>query len=132
MVCLAPRAPGDSVRPRRPPGASARPLNFTVRFRMRQASAFLLAALVALGSSSLPAQTKTTVLIHITSGTCVVADVQVSCREVGAKLRELGIPTDADIQFSPDTYVTYDVIRAMMDSLQHAGFKVDKVGFITK
>ena len=33
MVCLAPRAPGDSVRPRRLSGASVRPLNFTVRGR---------------------------------------------------------------------------------------------------
>jgi uncharacterized membrane protein len=31
VVCLAPRAPGDSVRPRRLSGAIARPLNFTVR-----------------------------------------------------------------------------------------------------
>ena len=31
MVCLAPRAPGDSVRPRRPAGVVVRPLNFTVR-----------------------------------------------------------------------------------------------------
>ncbi len=31
MVCLAPRAPGDSVRPRRLPGVVVRPLNFTVR-----------------------------------------------------------------------------------------------------
>ena len=31
MACLAPRAPGDSVRPRRLAGVVARPLNFTVR-----------------------------------------------------------------------------------------------------
>ncbi len=31
MVCLAPRAPGDSVRPRRSSGVVVRPLNFTVR-----------------------------------------------------------------------------------------------------
>ena len=31
MVCLAPRALGDSVRPRRPADVVARPLNFTVR-----------------------------------------------------------------------------------------------------
>ena len=31
MVCLAPRALEDSVRPRRLAGASVRPLNFTVR-----------------------------------------------------------------------------------------------------
>jgi len=33
VVCLAPRAPGGSVRPRRVAGVSARPLNFTVRRR---------------------------------------------------------------------------------------------------
>jgi hypothetical protein len=31
VICLAPRAPGDSVRPRRLGGVGARPLNFTVR-----------------------------------------------------------------------------------------------------
>jgi len=35
VVCLAPRAPGDSVRPRRLSGVVVRPLNFTVRRRMR-------------------------------------------------------------------------------------------------
>ena len=33
MICLAPRAPGDSVRPRRLSGVVVRPLNFTVRCR---------------------------------------------------------------------------------------------------
>jgi biopolymer transport protein ExbD len=109
-----------------------RPLNFTVRFRMHQAPTFLLAALVALGSNGVSAQTKTTVLIHFASGdTCVVADSHVPCREVGAKLRELGIPQDADLRFSPDTYVSYEAVRAMMDSIQRAGYKVEKVGFIT-
>jgi hypothetical protein len=31
VICLAPRAPGDSVRPRRLSGVIVRPLNFTVR-----------------------------------------------------------------------------------------------------
>ena len=35
MVCLAPRALGDSVRPRRLSGAVVRPLNFTVRGRSK-------------------------------------------------------------------------------------------------
>ena len=34
MVGLAPRAPGDSVRPRRSSGVVVRPLNFTVRSRL--------------------------------------------------------------------------------------------------
>jgi hypothetical protein len=33
VICLAPRAPGDSVRPPRLVGASGRPLNYTVRRR---------------------------------------------------------------------------------------------------
>jgi hypothetical protein len=35
VVCLAPRALEDSVRPRRQVGASVRPLNFTVRRSLR-------------------------------------------------------------------------------------------------
>jgi len=34
VVCLAPRAPEDSVRPRRWSGVVVRPLNFTVRRRI--------------------------------------------------------------------------------------------------
>ena len=34
MICLAPRAPGDSVRPRRLSGASARPLNFIAEIEL--------------------------------------------------------------------------------------------------
>ena len=36
MVCLAPRAPGDSVRPRRLSSVVVRPLNFTVRAHGRR------------------------------------------------------------------------------------------------
>ena len=38
MVCLAPRAPGDSVRPRRLSGVVVRPLNFTVRSHEQELS----------------------------------------------------------------------------------------------
>jgi hypothetical protein len=40
VVCLAPRAPGDSVRPRRQSGVIVRPLNFPVR-RLRKVTAML-------------------------------------------------------------------------------------------
>jgi len=36
VVCLAPQAPGDSLRPRRLAGVVVRPLNFTVRPHMRE------------------------------------------------------------------------------------------------
>ena len=35
MICLAPRALKDSVRPRRSSGVVVRPLNFTVRGRSK-------------------------------------------------------------------------------------------------
>ena len=38
MSGLAPRAPGESVRPRRSSGLVVRPLNFTVRSRYRKAA----------------------------------------------------------------------------------------------
>jgi len=38
VVCLAPRALEDSVRPRHPSGVVVRPLNFTVRTSMRMRS----------------------------------------------------------------------------------------------
>ena len=74
MICLAPRAPGDSVRPRRSSGASARPLNFTVRFRMRQALALLVTALVTLESSLLPAQTEKTYVL-VAAETCKIGNL---------------------------------------------------------
>ena len=100
---------------------------------MHWAPAFLLTVLAALGPGSGRGQTHNAVLIRMASDdTCLVADLRVSCREVGAKLRALGIPPDADIQFGIDRYRTYEAIRTMMDSLRQAGYKVDKVGFITK
>ena len=113
--------------------ASVRPLNFTARLRMHWAPAFLSTVLAALGSGSVRGQTNNAVLIRMASDDiCLVADMRVSCREVGAKLRALGIPPDADIQFGIDGYRTYEAIRTMMNSLRQAGYKLDRVGFSTK
>ena len=48
MVCLAPRAPEDSVRPRRLSGVVVRPLNFTVRRPVTVLYTLLLAYVVVL------------------------------------------------------------------------------------
>ena len=47
MICLAPRAQEDSVRPRRLAGVIARPLSFTVRSRVVRVWAFVLSWVVA-------------------------------------------------------------------------------------
>jgi hypothetical protein len=96
---------------------------------MHQAPAFLLAALVALGSNSLPAQTETGVHIRISGETCLIGNLDVPCRDVGVKLRELGTPTDADIHLSGDTRASYRATSAAIESLRRAGFKL-KMGWI--
>ena len=99
---------------------------------MRQALAFFLAVLVALASDSVGAQAKTTVRIRISAqGTCLIGSLDVSCSDVGAKLRELGTPLDADIHLSGDTHVSYQLASTAMDSLRRAGFKLN-IGLITE
>jgi Phospholipase_D-nuclease N-terminal len=48
VVCLAPRAQEDSVRPRRLSGVSARPLNFTVRSHRVKTAVILGGVLIVL------------------------------------------------------------------------------------
>ena len=97
---------------------------------MHQATAFLLAALVTLGSSSLPAQTETAVQIRISAReTCLIGNLDVPCNDVGAKLRELGTPLDAHIHLTGDTHASYEATSAAIDSLRRAGFKL-KMGWI--
>jgi hypothetical protein len=54
VVCLAPRARGDSVRPRRLSGVGARPLNFTVRGRIRDFFFKSRSPIKELGPKTLP------------------------------------------------------------------------------
>ena len=94
---------------------------------MNQAPAFLLAALVTLGSSSLPAQTETTVDIRISSQTCTIGNLDVPCGEVCAKLSELGTPSDAHIHLSVDRNTGYAAVSAALDSIRRGGCKL-KIG----
>jgi len=96
---------------------------------MRQAPAFLSAALVILGSNPLPAQTETTVHIFISAETCLIGNLEVPCSDVGAKLRELGTPLDAHIDLSGHSHSGYEATRAVIESLRRAGFKL-KMGYI--
>jgi hypothetical protein len=100
-----------------------------VRFRMQHAPAFLLAALVTLGSSSLPAQTKTDVDIRIVGESCLIGGLDVPCGDVGAKLRELGTPADAHIHLIADPKAKYEAVSAAIASLRDAGFP-PKMGYI--
>ena len=97
---------------------------------MDQARAFLFVALVTLGSSSLPAGPETLVQVRISSETCLVGKLNISCSDVGAKLLELGTPLDADIHVSGDAHASYSAISTALESLRNAGFKL-KIGYIS-
>jgi hypothetical protein len=98
-------------------------------FRMHQARAFLVVALVTLGSSSLPAQTETVVHVRISAETCMIGKLDISCSDVGAKLLELGTPLDAHIDVSGDAHASYTATSAALESIRSAGFKL-KIGYI--
>jgi hypothetical protein len=99
------------------------------RFRTHQVPAFLLVALVTLGSSPLTAQTETAVHVRISAETCQIGKLDVACSDVGAKLLELGTPLDAHIHVSGDTHASYSATSAALESLRSAGFKL-KIGYI--
>jgi hypothetical protein len=98
---------------------------------MHRALPLLLVLVAALLPDAVAAQTKPTVWITIASdGSCLASGEHVSCREIGAKLRAAGVPLDAYIQFTGDSYVSSPLLGAM-DSLKAAGYKITKIGFIT-
>jgi len=91
--------------------------------------AFLVIALVILGSSSLPAQTETAAHVRISAQICSIGELDVSCHDVGAKLLQLGTPLDAHIVVSGDVHASYSAISAALESIRSAGFKL-KIGYI--
>jgi biopolymer transport protein ExbD len=99
------------------------------KFRMHQACASIMVALVILGSSSSPAQTETAVQVRISAETCQIGKLDVACGDVGAKLVELGTPLDAHIHVSGDAHASYSATSAALESLRSAGFKL-KIGYI--
>ena len=73
-------------------------------------------------------QTQTVVQIRISSVTCMVGKLNISCSDVGAELLKLGMPPDADIHVRGDAQASYSAVSAALESLRSAGFKF-KVGY---
>jgi biopolymer transport protein ExbD len=96
---------------------------------MHPARAILLANLVALGSSSLFAQTQAAVHVRISAESCFIGELGVACSNVGAQLLKLGTPLDANINVSGDARASYSATSAALDSIRSAGFKL-KMGYI--
>lgn len=75
-------------------------------------------------------QTRSDVTIHISARqTCLVGSLDVPCSDVGAKMRDQGIPLDAHIHLIPAAGSNYQTVSAALKSLLDAGFRF-KVGYI--
>jgi biopolymer transport protein ExbD len=61
--------------------------------------------------------------------TCLVGSLDVPCSDVGAKMRDQGIPLDAHIHLVADKDASYHTISAALVSLRDAGFRL-KLGYI--
>ena len=107
-----------------------RPLNFTVRFRMRQPLALVLAFAVALRLDSAVGQTRAPIEVRVLAdNTCTVDQVHIACSDVLAKLRELGAPADLTVHFGADKSAKYDVVASTFESLQRSGY-MHKLGYM--
>jgi biopolymer transport protein ExbD len=118
---------GDIVRAIQ---CGSRSRSFIVRFRMRHAPALLACIPVALLARTVPAQSTQDCVITINAdGTCDAAGLHVPCKEVGPKLREVGISSDTHIRLKLDRSVPYDVVSATLQSVSHAALNL-KIGYV--
>ena len=98
---------------------------------MPRAFALLFALFVALRGDAVLAQTQQDCVITIhADGTCAAADLHALCREIGPKLHQAGISPTASIRFSIDHAANYDAVSAALESVQRAGLKMKKLGYI--
>jgi hypothetical protein len=105
-------------------------LRSTVRFRMRRPLTLALTFVIALRLGGALCQAETPVRIRVLSDdTCLVHEVPILYRDVGAKLRELGTPSDANIHVNAENGAKYEAIASTFESLKRAGFKF-KVGTV--
>jgi hypothetical protein len=101
---------------------------------MHRAFALLFALLIASQGDAVVAQATYDCVITINAdGTCAAAGLHVPCREIGPKLRQAGIPANANIGFSiqkaVDQAAAYRAVSATLESLKRAGFTY-KIGYV--
>ncbi len=79
------------------------------------------------------AQEKPSITIDVgKDGRCRAVAVVVSCQAIGAALHELRIPPDTWITFSGDGTLDVPLANSVANSLARAGYKYQKIGFITE
>ncbi len=88
--------------------------------------------LLVAGCSGMPDKSEQTVDIRLSSSlnACFIADIEVPCGEVGAKLLSMNVPLSSHIHCVGDTVVSYELVHSILESLDKAGYST-KVGFLT-
>jgi|SRR5271156_1975425 len=117
---------------RKPPPQSNRLGEGAIRFSVRRATAYLLAALLVASCSGVPVNSQQSIEIRLSSSldACFIADVEVSCNDVGAKLLAMNVPLNSRIHCVGDSVVSYELVHSTLESLGRAGYST-KVGFLT-
>jgi hypothetical protein len=99
--------------------------------RMRQLITLIAIAGILTVNAHAQSVSRPTVQIHFSvHQTCIVADSDVSCDQVGKKLLALRVPLDADIHLNADTNSKASMLLPMLksakESLERAGYKVKR------
>ena len=99
--------------------------------RMRQLITLIAIARILTVDAHAQSALRPTVQIHFSAHqTCIIADSDVSCDQVGNKLLALRIPLDADIHLNADTNSKASMLLPMLksarESLERSGYKVKR------
>jgi hypothetical protein len=102
------------------------------RFPVRWATAYFLTVILVASCSGVPVNSEQVTEIRLSAAlnTCFIADVEVPCGEVGAKLLAMNVPLSSHIHCVGDSVVSYELVHATLESLDKAGYST-KVGFLT-
>jgi biopolymer transport protein ExbD len=96
---------------------------------MRARTRFLATALTLACGANATAQSLDAIEIRISATSCFISDSELACRDIGAKLLSMHVPTDREIHLKVDKSVSYDSAHSALESLQLSGYST-KVGFI--
>jgi biopolymer transport protein ExbD len=109
-----------------------RTVHMVAGFPVRTAKTFLISAVFVATLAYAQGTVGPNVVIRISSSlkTCFIADADVPCTDVGARLHAMKISADSDVHVTGDTDVKYELVHATMESLRRAGYRT-KLGLLT-
>jgi hypothetical protein len=78
-----------------------------------------------------PIKSEQAIEIRLSSSlnSCFVVDTGISCSDIGAKLKAMGVPSNTHIHLAGDSAVSYELMHSALESLEKAGYPT-RVGFV--